>query len=49
MLAINEIESSSFTNPIVIKTREEAPVEAPQNIQVQSGGTGELIVTWQVI
>lgn len=49
MLAINEIERSSFTDPIVIKTREEAPVEAPQNIQVQSGGIGELIVTWQVI
>lgn len=49
MLAINEIERSSFTDPIVIKTREEAPVEAPLNIQVQSGGIGELIVTWQVI
>lgn len=49
MLALNEIERSSFTDTVVIKTREEAPVEAPPNVQVQSGGIGELIVTWQVI
>lgn len=48
MLAINEIERSSFTEPIMIKTHEEAPTEAPLNIQVQSGAIGELIVTWQV-
>lgn len=48
MLAVNEIERSSFTEPVVIKTREEAPTEAPQSIHVQSGGVGELIVTWQV-
>lgn len=48
MLAINEIERSSFTDPIMIKTQEEAPTEPPLNIQVQSGGIGELVVTWQV-
>lgn len=48
MLAINEIERSSFTDPIIIKTQEEAPTEPPQNIQVQSGAIGELIVTWQL-
>lgn len=48
MLAVNEIERSSFTEPVVIKTREEAPTEAPQSIHVQSGAVGELIVTWQV-
>jgi len=49
MLAINEIERSTYTDVIVIKTQEEAPTEAPQNVQVQTGGIGELIVTWQVI
>ncbi|XP_055715988.1 cell adhesion molecule Dscam2 isoform X2 [Phlebotomus papatasi] len=48
MLAINEIESSSYTDALIIKTQEEPPVESPQNIQVQTGGMGELIVTWQV-
>lgn len=48
MLAVNEIERSEFTDPTVIKTREEAPMEVPQNIQVQPGGIGELIITWQV-
>lgn len=48
MLAINEIERSAYTDPIVIKTREEAPTEAPLTVHVQSGGLGELIVTWQV-
>lgn len=48
MLAVNEIERSPFTDPLVIKTREEAPTESPQAIQIQPGGMGELIVTWQV-
>lgn len=48
MQAINEIERSQFTEPIVLKTQEEAPTEAPSNVQVQTGGESELIVTWQV-
>ena len=48
MLAVNEIERSAFTDPIVVKTQEEAPTEPPQNIQVQTGSIGELIVTWQL-
>lgn len=48
MVAVNEIERSGFTDPIVVKTQEEAPIEAPQNIQVQTGAIGELIVTWQL-
>uniref|UniRef100_A0A1A9UEN4 Fibronectin type-III domain-containing protein n=1 Tax=Glossina austeni TaxID=7395 RepID=A0A1A9UEN4_GLOAU len=48
MQAINEIERSTFTDPIVLKTQEEAPTEAPSNVQVQTGGERELIVTWQV-
>lgn len=48
MQAINEIERSEFTDPIILKTQETAPTEAPLNVQVQSGGDGELVVTWQV-
>lgn len=48
MLAVNEIERSSFTDPIVIKTQEEAPIESPHNIQLQTGGMGELVITWQI-
>ncbi|XP_073816744.1 Down syndrome cell adhesion molecule 3 isoform X3 [Musca autumnalis] len=48
MQAINEIERSPFTEPIVLKTQEEAPTEAPSNVQVQTGGESELIVTWQI-
>ncbi|XP_037893809.1 Down syndrome cell adhesion molecule-like protein Dscam2 isoform X2 [Glossina fuscipes] len=48
MQAINEIERSTFTDPIVLKTQEEAPTEAPSNVQVQTGGERELIVTWQI-
>lgn len=78
MVAVNEIERSGFTDPIIVRTQEEAvnklinnlkiflfffwnfwvkiycfpcnvqPIEPPQNIQVQAGGIGELIVTWQL-
>lgn len=48
MLVVNEIAKSSFTDPIVIKTQEEAPMEAPVNIHIQAGNDAELIVTWQV-
>lgn len=48
MQAINEIERSEFTDPIILKTQETAPTEAPSNVQVESGGDGELVVTWQV-
>lgn len=48
MLAVNEIERSAYTEAIVIKTQEEAPTEAPQNVQVETGNPGELIITWQV-
>ncbi|KAH8340543.1 hypothetical protein KR059_000756, partial [Drosophila kikkawai] len=48
MQAINEIERSAYTEAIVLKTQEEAPTEAPSNVQVQTGGENELIVTWQI-
>lgn len=48
MLAVNEIERSSFTEPVIIKTREERPAEPPLAVQVLAGGSiGELVVTWQ--
>lgn len=46
MAAVNEIECSGFTETIVVRTQEEAPMEPPQNVQVQAGGIGQLIVTW---
>lgn len=46
--AVNEIESSQFTETIIVRTQEEAPMEPPQNVQVQAGGIGELIVTWNL-
>lgn len=48
MLVVNEIARSPYTDPIVIKTQEEAPTEAPHNIQVHTGNVGELVVTWQI-
>jgi Down syndrome cell adhesion molecule len=48
MLVVNEIAKSPYTDPIVIKTQEEAPTEAPHNIQVHTGNDGELVVTWQI-
>lgn len=48
MLVVNEIARSPYTDSIVIKTQEEAPTEAPHNIQVQTGNVGELIITWQL-
>ncbi|XP_066587504.1 cell adhesion molecule Dscam1 isoform X2 [Prorops nasuta] len=47
VFAINSIDASSPTEPVVAKTQEEAPTEPPQNIKVQSAGPGELMVSWQ--
>lgn len=33
MLAENEIAKSMFSDPIIIKTQEEAPTESPYNVQ----------------
>ncbi|XP_013133341.1 PREDICTED: Down syndrome cell adhesion molecule-like protein Dscam2 [Papilio polytes] len=45
--AINEIDRSAYTEPVVVKTQEEAPSEAPSNLQVTAGGPGELHVAWR--
>ncbi|EFN83957.1 Down syndrome cell adhesion molecule, partial [Harpegnathos saltator] len=47
IFAINSIDASGPTEPVVAKTQEEAPTEPPQNIKVQSAGPGELMVSWQ--
>ncbi|XP_063973280.1 cell adhesion molecule Dscam1 isoform X2 [Diachasmimorpha longicaudata] len=47
IFAINSIDISEPTDPVVAKTQEEAPTEPPQNVKVQSAGPGELIVHWQ--
>ncbi|XP_033323157.1 Down syndrome cell adhesion molecule 3 isoform X4 [Megalopta genalis] len=47
IFAINSIDISSPTDAVVAKTQEEAPTEPPQNINVQSAGAGELMVSWQ--
>ncbi|XP_043491862.1 Down syndrome cell adhesion molecule-like protein Dscam2 isoform X4 [Polistes fuscatus] len=47
IFAINSIDASAPTEPVVAKTQEEAPTESPQNIKVQSAGPGELAVSWQ--
>ncbi|CAH2050967.1 unnamed protein product, partial [Iphiclides podalirius] len=45
--AINEIDRSAYTEPVVVKTQEEAPSEAPSNVHVTPGGPGELHVSWR--
>ncbi|XP_053609899.1 cell adhesion molecule Dscam1-like isoform X1 [Plodia interpunctella] len=45
--AINQIDRSPFTEPVVVKTQEDAPSEAPTNVQVTAGGPGELHVSWR--
>ncbi|CAK1540390.1 unnamed protein product [Leptosia nina] len=45
--AINQIDRSAYTEPVVVKTQEEAPSEAPSNVQVSAGGPGELQVSWR--
>ncbi|XP_046477031.1 cell adhesion molecule Dscam1 isoform X1 [Neodiprion pinetum] len=47
MFAVNAIEASAPTDPVVAKTQEEAPMDSPQSVSVQSAGPGELIVSWQ--
>ncbi|XP_015125029.1 Down syndrome cell adhesion molecule homolog [Diachasma alloeum] len=47
IFAINSIDISEPTDPVVAKTQEEAPTEPPQNVKVESAGPGELIVHWQ--
>lgn len=47
MVAVNEIERSGYTDPIIVRTQEEAPSSAPINVHVQALSSTELIVTWK--
>ncbi|CAH0727689.1 unnamed protein product, partial [Brenthis ino] len=47
LAAINQIDSSDFTEPVVVKTQEEAPSEAPNSVSVSAGAAGELLVAWR--
>lgn len=48
MLAVNSIDQSHFTEPLVVKTQEEEPSEAPKDVQVEAVGPGELYITWKL-
>lgn len=47
MVAVNEIERSGFTEPIIVCTHEEAPSSPPLNVHVQAISSSELVVTWK--
>ncbi|KAG7310295.1 hypothetical protein JYU34_003050 [Plutella xylostella] len=47
LAAYNQIDRSEFTEPVVVKTQEEAPSEPPSSVQVTAGGAGELHVSWR--
>lgn len=47
MVAVNEIERSGSTEPIIVRTQEEAPSSAPINVHVQAISSSELVVTWK--
>lgn len=48
MLAVNSIDQSAFTEPVVAKTQEEKPSEAPRDLQIEAAGPGELFLSWNV-
>ncbi|XP_073957210.1 cell adhesion molecule Dscam2-like [Choristoneura fumiferana] len=47
LAAVNQIDRSTYTEPVVVKTQEEAPSEPPSNVHVTAGGPGELHVAWR--
>ncbi|XP_049771417.1 Down syndrome cell adhesion molecule-like protein Dscam2 [Schistocerca cancellata] len=47
MLAMNTIEASIFTEPLIVKTQEEAPVGPPQDVRAETIGPDELLITWK--
>lgn len=48
MAAVNSIDMSAFTEPIIVKTQEEEPSEAPTDVKIQSVGPGEIFLTWSI-
>ncbi|XP_046991962.1 Down syndrome cell adhesion molecule-like protein Dscam2 [Schistocerca americana] len=47
MLAMNAIQASAFTDPLTVKTQEEAPLGPPQDVHAETVGTDELLITWK--
>ncbi|XP_047109675.1 Down syndrome cell adhesion molecule-like protein Dscam2 [Schistocerca piceifrons] len=47
MLAVNAIEASIFTDPLTVKTQEEAPSGAPQEVNAENVDPDELLLTWK--
>lgn len=46
--AVNTIGESEYSEPVIVKTMEEAPSDSPHNVQVQATAPGELLVKWKV-
>ncbi|XP_049798773.1 Down syndrome cell adhesion molecule-like protein Dscam2 [Schistocerca nitens] len=47
MLALNDIQASDFTEPLTVKTQEEAPVGPPLDVQAATTDLDEVLVTWK--
>ncbi|XP_049839470.1 Down syndrome cell adhesion molecule-like protein Dscam2 [Schistocerca gregaria] len=47
ILAVNAIEASIFTDPLTVKTQEEAPTGTPQDVRAVNIDPDELLVTWK--
>ncbi|XP_065172769.1 cell adhesion molecule Dscam1-like, partial [Atheta coriaria] len=48
MLAVNGIDQSNFADEVVVKTQEEEPSEPPSDVRVESVGSDEISLSWQV-
>lgn len=48
MLAVNSIDQSAFTEPVIVKTQEEEPSEPPRDFHVDAAGPGELSLSWKI-
>ncbi|XP_052738064.1 cell adhesion molecule Dscam2-like [Bicyclus anynana] len=47
LAAVNDIGDSEYSDSVIVQTLEEAPSEAPRNVEVQADAPGELLVKWQ--
>lgn len=48
LAAVNAIGKSEYSEPLIVKTLEEAPSDPPHNVQMQATAPGELLVKWKV-
>ncbi|XP_049765530.1 Down syndrome cell adhesion molecule-like protein Dscam2 [Schistocerca cancellata] len=47
MLATNAIEASPFTDTLTVKTQEEVPAAPPQDLNAETIGPDELLISWK--